>query len=190
MERFARLRSINGLAVEHARSGEESLVLVRVLLPELVLISNDIADMSPVHLAQRLRASVPSETVPIVVVGLDHTAIERSILSNESVSLVADKSPTEKQAELAGETATDEHRQRNGEANCSESQANLTCHDVRLDRNKHGVWVQDRAVRLTPTEFKLLWELASRPGYVLSRKELSQRCKRADRSSCTFSMNW
>lgn len=35
-------------------------------------------------------------------------------------------------------------------------------------------------LRLTPTEFKLLWKLASRPGYVLSRNELTKLCKGAD----------
>jgi DNA-binding response OmpR family regulator len=30
---------------------------------------------------------------------------------------------------------------------------------------------------LTPTEFRLLWELVRRPGYVLSRSELTRTCK-------------
>jgi DNA-binding response OmpR family regulator len=46
-----------------------------------------------------------------------------------------------------------------------------------LDRVRHRVFVDGNPLHLTPTEFKLLWELASRPGFVLSRNELSQVCR-------------
>jgi two-component system phosphate regulon response regulator PhoB len=32
-------------------------------------------------------------------------------------------------------------------------------------------------LHFTPTEFRLLWELARQPGYVLSRTELTKLCK-------------
>lgn len=48
---------------------------------------------------------------------------------------------------------------------------------LKLDRVRHRVWTDGQPLHLTPTEFKLLWELASRPGYVLSRAALSQECR-------------
>ena len=180
-ERYSNSHAGSGLIIEHARNGQESLVFVRVLLPDIVLVGSDVVDMTPVDLAHRLRASVPTESVPIVIVGLDQAAIERSIRSNESVpaSLRDDQETVLAKPPNGHQNDRDPlHSEHNGR----ETQSNLTCHGVRLDRNKHGVWVQDRPVRLTPTEFKLLWELASRPGYVLSRQELSNRCKRADRA--------
>ncbi len=181
-ERYSNSHAGSGLIIEHARNGQESLVFVRALLPDIVLVGSDVVDITPVDLAHRLRASVPMESVPIVIVGLDQAAIERSIRSNESVpaSLRDDQ-----EAVLTKSPPNGHHSDRDqlhSAQNGRETQSNLTCHGVRLDRNKHGVWVQDRPVRLTPTEFKLLWELASRPGYVLSRKELSDRCRRADRA--------
>ncbi|WP_037503542.1 response regulator transcription factor [Solirubrobacter soli] len=43
---------------------------------------------------------------------------------------------------------------------------------LRLDPAAHGVRVGERAEALTPTEFRLLAALASRPGEVLRRREL------------------
>ncbi|MCA9212792.1 MAG: winged-helix domain-containing protein [Planctomycetales bacterium] len=184
MKQCAQRATGKGIAVEQATSAEESLVLIRAIRPEIVLVGDDINGISHVELAKRLRGSVPSEVVPIVVVGLNKKAIEHSILGNQSLDSAQRRqleSPVDSSQPSAASSAAaiaETVAVANGTADAS----NLTCHDVRLDRRKHRVWVDDRAVRLTPTEFKLLWELASRPGYVLSRQELSERCRRNDRS--------
>lgn len=43
---------------------------------------------------------------------------------------------------------------------------------LRLDPAQHAVTADDRAVSLTPTEFRLLGALAARPGQTLRRREL------------------
>jgi DNA-binding response OmpR family regulator len=48
----------------------------------------------------------------------------------------------------------------------------LVTHDVALDPAKHIVRVRGADVSLTPHEFELLYQLASTPGVVLTRKEL------------------
>jgi two-component system response regulator ParR len=49
---------------------------------------------------------------------------------------------------------------------------------LRLDRQLREVHVLGRQVRLTWSEFELLWALASRPGELLTRDELIQRVAR------------
>ena len=193
MERFAQRRTQDGIAVEHARTGEESIVLVRILLPEIVLVGDDIQDIGPVALARRLRASVPSDSIPIVIVGLNQAALERSILSNES-SVAPLPGPTRSgylsepipprrvTASQVDGTKNGNGSNKASDTNGSDEPSSLVCHSLRLDRNRHQVWVHETLVRLTPTEFRLLWELASRPGFVLSRQDLSQRCRRRDRA--------
>ncbi len=51
----------------------------------------------------------------------------------------------------------------------------LRAADIVLDRGTHRVWVGERAVDLTPSEFDLLAALMSRPGRVFSRLELLER---------------
>jgi len=48
----------------------------------------------------------------------------------------------------------------------------IDAHDVVLDPAKHVVRVRNADVCLTPHEFELLYQLASNPGVVLTRKEL------------------
>jgi DNA-binding response OmpR family regulator len=48
----------------------------------------------------------------------------------------------------------------------------VTAHDVELDPVRHTVLVRGSNVAVTPHEFELLYQLASQPGVVLSRKEL------------------
>jgi two-component system response regulator ResD len=63
---------------------------------------------------------------------------------------------------------------RRGASAAEESEA-LTFPDLRIDRVQHRVEVDGEEVHLTPTEFRLLWCLASRPGRVFSRAELLDR---------------
>ena len=51
----------------------------------------------------------------------------------------------------------------------------LTFPGLRIDRVQHRVEVDGDEVHLTPTEFRLLWCLASQPGRVFSRAELLDR---------------
>jgi DNA-binding response OmpR family regulator len=48
----------------------------------------------------------------------------------------------------------------------------VSVRDVELDPARHTVRVRGRNVAVTPHEFELLYQLASQPGVVLSRKEL------------------
>jgi DNA-binding response OmpR family regulator len=45
-------------------------------------------------------------------------------------------------------------------------------HDVELSPAKHTVRVRELDVSVTPHEFELLYQLAAKPGVVLTRKEL------------------
>ena len=54
----------------------------------------------------------------------------------------------------------------------SSSRQALVSHEVELDPAKHLVRVRGSDVSVTPHEFEVLYQLASRPGVVLTRKEL------------------
>jgi len=51
----------------------------------------------------------------------------------------------------------------------------LTLGAMRIDVPRHRVTVDDEEVTLTPTEFRLLLELARRPGQVFTREVLLER---------------
>jgi len=53
----------------------------------------------------------------------------------------------------------------------------LEVQDVRLDRERHQVWIRDRSVDLTPTEFKLLSYLMERADQVCSPQQLVRQAQ-------------
>lgn len=53
----------------------------------------------------------------------------------------------------------------------------LEVQDVRLDRERHQVWIGDRPVDLTPTEFKLLSYLMERADQVCSPQQLVRQAQ-------------
>lgn len=52
------------------------------------------------------------------------------------------------------------------------ARGSIEMHDVELDPARHTVRVRGRQLTVTPHEFELLYQLASRPGVVFSRNEL------------------
>jgi DNA-binding response OmpR family regulator len=53
-----------------------------------------------------------------------------------------------------------------------ERQASTVIGPVRFDPDRHQVFVRERELRLTPTEYRLLEFLLERPGRVFSREQL------------------
>jgi two-component system phosphate regulon response regulator PhoB len=53
-------------------------------------------------------------------------------------------------------------------------------HGIEIDRINHLARVDGQDLRLTPTEFKLLWTLARQPGRPFGRNELMDRCRGED----------
>lgn len=59
----------------------------------------------------------------------------------------------------------------------SSAERYLEVQDVRLDRERHQVWIGDRPVDLTPTEFKLLSYLMERADQVCSPQQLVRQAQ-------------
>ncbi|MBX3450031.1 MAG: response regulator transcription factor [Planctomycetaceae bacterium] len=56
----------------------------------------------------------------------------------------------------------------------------ITIHDIEVDRVNHVAKVAGREMKLTPTEFRLLWTLSRQPGRPFGRNELMDRCRGED----------
>lgn len=53
-------------------------------------------------------------------------------------------------------------------------------HGLEIDRTHHVAKVDGQDLKLTPTEFRLLWTLARQPGRPFGRHELMDRCRGED----------
>jgi len=56
----------------------------------------------------------------------------------------------------------------------------VSAHGIEIDRVNHIAQADGQDLRLTPTEFKLLWTLARQPGRPFGRNELMDRCRGED----------
>jgi len=56
----------------------------------------------------------------------------------------------------------------------------ISAHGIEIDRVNHLAKAEGTDLKLTPTEFRLLWTLARQPGRPFGRNELMDRCRGED----------
>jgi two-component system, OmpR family, alkaline phosphatase synthesis response regulator PhoP len=62
----------------------------------------------------------------------------------------------------------------------NDSQSEVSIHGLIIDQNRHRVTKDGIEVKLTPTEFKILHYLATRPGWVFTRSQIVASIKQQD----------
>jgi two-component system response regulator ResD len=152
-----------GFEVLHAREGREALRVNGEQHPDLIILDLMLPGLDGWEVCRQIRST---SRVPIVMLTARTEEVDRVV----GLELGADDyvvkpfSPRELVARVKAVL-------RRG-ASVSEEAELLTFPGLRVDRVQHRVEVEGEEVHLTPTEFRLLWCLASRPGRVFSRAEL------------------
>ena len=154
-----------GFTVSTAADGDEALVRFRHDRPDLVVLDVMLPKRDGLEVCQAIRAesSVPvvmltarSSAVDIVV-GLESGADDYVTKPFEMAILVARIRAALRRAHLITPSET------------------ITLGPLHIDVLGHRVMLGDEEVGLTPTEFRLLVELARRPGQVFTRELLLER---------------
>ncbi|MBN2564525.1 MAG: response regulator transcription factor [Candidatus Eisenbacteria bacterium] len=155
-----------GFEVLHAQDGKEALRLNGEQHPDLVILDLMLPGLDGWEVCRQIRST---SKVPILMLTARAEEVDRIV----GLELGADDyvvkpfSPRELVARVKAIL-------RRGTSAAEESEF-LTFPGLRIDRVQHRVQVDDEDVHLTPTEFRLLWCLASRPARVFSRAELLDR---------------
>ncbi len=155
-----------GFEVIHARDGREALRLNGQHHPDLIVLDLMLPGLDGWEVCRQIRSS---HQVPIIMLTARTEEVDRIV----GLELGADDyvvkpfSPRELVARVKAVL-------RRGTSAAEEAET-LTFLGLRIDRVQHRVEVNGEEVHLTPTEFRLLWCLASRPGRVFSRAELLDR---------------
>lgn len=154
-----------GFTIRTAADGDEALLRFRREHPDLVVLDVMLPKRDGFEVCRSIRAesSVPvvmltarSDTIDVVV-GLESGADDYVTKPFEMPVLVARVRAALRRAQHA------------------ESAETLTLGPLRLDVLGHRVLKEDEEIPLTPTEFRLLVELARRPGQVFTREMLLER---------------
>lgn len=155
-----------GFEVIHAREGQEALRLNGEHHPDLVILDLMLPGLDGWEVCRQIRTH---SRTPIIMLTARTEEVDRVV----GLELGADDyvvkpfSPRELVARVKAVL-------RRGALAAEEAEA-LVFLGLRIDRVQHRVEVEGEQVHVTPTEFRLLWCLASRPGRVFSRAELLDR---------------
>jgi len=156
--------------VSTARDGVSALDLARKTRPDLVLLDLMLPDLDGLEVCRRLRSDERLTRTPIimltakgeesdVVLGLGVGAddyVTKPFSVKEAVARV--QAVLRRRAPEEGDTAR-----------CLERGP------LKIDPERHEVWIDGSSVRFTATEFNLLHFLARKPGRVWSRDDLLRR---------------
>ena len=154
-----------GFRVEEAGDGQEALIRIAEVAPDLVLLDWMLPTMSGIEVCRQIRRRPTTRKLPVIMV----TARTENQDAVRGLDVGADDyitKPFSIEALLARMRAL---LRRSGSA---AEKGELRFADVRLDLAEHRVIRNGRRLRLGPTEFRLLEFLMQHPRRVFSREEL------------------
>jgi two-component system phosphate regulon response regulator PhoB len=156
-----------GYQVTGVTSGEEALKNLKSGTPDLILLDLMLPGVDGLEVCRRLKREGRTGQIPIIM--LTAKGEEADIVTG--LELGADDyitKPFSPRVMLARVRAV--FRRRHTEPLTEE--APLKVHGMVIHPGHHEVLVEDQPLDLTVTEFRLLYMLASRPGWVFSREQI------------------
>ncbi len=156
-----------GYRVSTAASGHDALGLARQDRPSLVVLDLMLPGLSGFDVLEQLRADEQTRDVAVLMLTARRDEPDRI----RGLSLGADDYLTKPFSPQELVLRVGAILRRVGAAGHT-SHDSLTIGPIRIERGAHRVSVDDTAVELTPTEFKLLLTLAERRGRVQARGHL------------------
>ena len=163
----------DGYEVLRATTGTEGRMMLGTN-PDLILMDLMLPGMS----GEELLTHIPKETPVIAVSARSSTDDKIALLSEGCVDYIT--KPFDIRELKARVNAA--LRTRSGKT----SSARIICGDMTIDTDKHEVYVDDKEVKLTRTEYAILKMLATGGGRVISKSELLDLIK-TETPDCTES---
>ena len=157
-----------GYAVDKAETGDDALLLVDEVEPDVIILDWMLPGVSGIEICRRLKNNTDTRNIPVIMLtarteeadrvrGLETGADDYVI---KPYSLV----------ELMARVRTQLRRVRPASVG-----QRLEFEDITLDSETHRVSRSDKAIKLGPTEFRLLTTFMEKPGRVWSREQLLDR---------------
>jgi len=156
-----------GFQVTCAATGEDGLKAARNKLPDLVILDLMLPGVDGLEVCKQLKADPRTGNIPIVM--LTAKSEEPDVVAG--LELGADDYIT-KPFSPRVLVARVKSVLRRKKAQSDEETAILKIHDLVIHPGRHEVIVRGKPVELTFTEFRILYTLAKRPGWVFSRYQI------------------
>jgi two-component system phosphate regulon response regulator PhoB len=157
-----------GFVVTQASNGEEALMLIQEAKPDLVLLDWMMPLVSGLEVCRRLKMRPETRSIPIIMLSARSEEVDkvRGLETGADDYVIKPYSLVELMARLRA------HLRR---VRPSAVGVRLEWQDISLDPETHRVLRNGAALKLGPTEFRLLATLIEKPGRVFSREQLLDR---------------
>lgn len=154
-----------GFDVIRADNGEDALLLVEEEAPDIIILDWMMPKLSGIEVCRRLKLRPETRAVPIIMLSARAEEVDRvrGLETGADDYVIKPYSVLELMARARAQL----RRVRPSTAGVV-----LEHEDIRLDPESHRVYRSEKALKLGPTEFKLLVTLMERPGRVFSREQL------------------
>jgi two-component system phosphate regulon response regulator PhoB len=157
-----------GFAVTQAANGEEAMMLVGESAPDLILLDWMMPLVSGLEVCRRLKLRPETRGIPIIMLSARSEEVDkvRGLETGADDYVIKPYSLVELMARLRA------HLRRVRPASAG---VVLEWGDISLDPETHRVMRGGAALKLGPTEFRLLATFLEKPGRVFSREQLLDR---------------
>jgi two-component system phosphate regulon response regulator PhoB len=156
-----------GYRVTCTPSGEQGIRLAEAAPPELVLLDLMLPGLDGLETCRRLKTSPRTSQVPVIIVTAKGE--ETDVVSGLEIG--ADDyvpKPFSPRVLLARVKAV----LRRGSTPPPADEDMLRVKQLEIHPGKHEVYLEGQPVQLTLTEYRILWMLARRPGWVFTRRQI------------------
>ena len=158
----------DGFCVLKAEDGEEGLLMVKEHMPDFVVLDWMMPNLSGIEVCRRLKTRVETRGIPIIMLSARSEEVDkvRGLETGADDYVVKPYSVIE----LVARVKTQLRRVRPSTVG-----VRLEFDDIVLDAETHKVSRAGQALKLGPTEFRLLSTFMEKPGRVWSREQLLDR---------------
>ena len=157
-----------GFRVAKAENGEEGLLLGDEEAPDVIVLDWMLPSVSGIEVCRRLKMRSETRSIPVIMLSARSEEVDRvrGLETGADDYVVKPYSVVELMARVRTQL------RRTRPAAIGER---LEFEDIVLDAETHRVTRSDKALKLGPTEFRLLSTLMEKPGRVWSRDQLLDR---------------
>jgi two-component system phosphate regulon response regulator PhoB len=157
-----------GFAVTRAEDGEEALMLVEEMAPDVIVLDWMMPNLSGIEVCRRLKIKAETRGIPIIMLSARSEEVDRvrGLETGADDYVIKPYSVVELMARVRSQLRR---------VRPAASGERLEYEDIVLDSVSHRVNRGENELRLGPTEFRLLSTFMERPGRVFSREQLLDR---------------
>ncbi|WP_412504680.1 phosphate regulon transcriptional regulator PhoB [Roseovarius sp. SYSU LYC5161] len=158
----------DGFSVAAAENGEEALMMVDEVVPDVIVLDWMLPNVSGIEVCRQLKTRSETRAVPIIMLSARSEEVDRvrGLETGADDYVVKPYSVVELMARVRAQL------RRTRPATVGER---LEYEDIVLDSETHRVTRDGQSLKLGPTEFRLLSTFMEKPGRVWTREQLLDR---------------